>query len=153
MANSHNPNGTFNINTTLAGVKEDLHNLHTPDPVPEQRLTDDSRTLAQDLAAQKKEIQDKLEERHPNTLSGTWDHYKGASFTVAGMPHHQQPKSWADVRRERAVAATSKFYQDSREREALRNRCESIINSYERMESDKDIALIALEALAAGAKL
>lgn len=71
----------------------------------------------------------------------------------AGAHTCTAPMSWADVRANRAANASATFTRDSRERENLRHRCHAIINSWEHTESDKDIALIALEALAAGAKL
>ena len=67
--------------------------------------------------------------------------------------HHTFTFSRDDERKNRAAMLSREINTGNSDREALRHRCHAIINSWEHMESDKEIALLALEQLAQKAKL
>lgn len=70
-----------------------------------------------------------------------------------GHHHHTFTFSRDDERKNRAAMLSREINTGNSDREALRHRCHAIINSWEHMESDKEIALLALEQLAQKAKL
>lgn len=64
-----------------------------------------------------------------------------------GHHYHTMTMTRDDERKHRAALLSRQFNEQNSERDALRSRCHAIINSWEHMESDKEIALLALEQL------
>lgn len=86
-------------------------------------------------------------------------HYTAAHAARPGSAHpdavtiHVPVIDRDSARKHRAALASRKVNDHQQQVDSLRQRCHSIIDSWEHMESDKDIALLALEALAEGKRL
>lgn len=131
---------TFDLNP-VPPSKDGVH-VHTIDPSQLPQHDYGAHRFGSDKFAQpspltREDIQQQLRNMNPQTVR---EHHMRTMLPRTPYDRDIDRKSRADfaVKLQRATSS---------DQETLRQRCVSIINSLEHMESDKDIALIALEKL------